>query len=261
MDNSGAILSVSDLTYAHKGRTLLEGVTFQVSPGEILGVIGPNGAGKTTLLKLLSGEWSLTQGTMTVSVMGAEACQVPRAKWLGVLPQFSPLSFPLPVEEVILLGRTPHNTGLEYDLNVVQSVMAALDIQHLMGRPYTHLSGGEKQRAQLARVLAQVWHDDVTYPQLLLLDEPTGALDIGHKQQLMQVLRRWADKGGAVVLVEHDIQLTLSYSDTVMVLAGGQVKALGSPSAVVTPTLMAEVFNANAALVAHPVTGAPTLCL
>ncbi len=240
---------------------MLEGVTFQVHPGEILGVIGPNGAGKTTLLKLLSGEWSLTHGTINTPAIDAEACQVPRAKWLGVLPQFSPLSFPLPVEEVILLGRTPHDTGLQYDLSVVQSVMSMLDIQHLKGRPYTHLSGGEKQRTQLARVLAQVWPDDATQPRLLLLDEPTGALDIGHKQQLMQALRQWADKGGAVVLVEHDIQLTLNYSDTVMALAGGRVKALGRPSAVVTTTLMAEVFNANTALVAHPVTGAPTLCL
>jgi iron complex transport system ATP-binding protein len=171
-----------------------------------------------------------------------------------VLPQLSQLDFPYTVEEVVGLGRTPHDTGNAGDREIVCEAMAAFDVTALRHRRYTELSGGERQRAQLARVFAQVWRPG---ERLLLLDEPTSALDLAHQQQVMAVVAELAATGCAVVMVVHDVNLLAAHADRLLTLHHGRAYALGTPREVISETLFREVFAARVHLGRHPVSGDP----
>ncbi|NNC99480.1 MAG: ATP-binding cassette domain-containing protein, partial [Gammaproteobacteria bacterium] len=176
-----ATLSIHNLRVCAPGskHVLLDDISCTVSGGEILAVVGPNGAGKSTLLQTLAGDIETYEGSIDfANVSSAIKC---RARQLAVLPQFSLLSFPFRVDEVVRLARIPHQTGNAVDEEIIAAALDAMDISCLSHRLYTELSGGEKQRVQLARVLAQVWRaEDADGGQrILLLDEPTTALDLG----------------------------------------------------------------------------------
>lgn len=245
----------------HSGATpLLRDLSLRLDSGRILAVIGANGAGKTSLLRTLSGE--LIPACGALSVCGATPAHTPtpeRARQLAVLPQLSLLNFPYKAEEVVALGRTPHSTGRRVDAAVVTAALRAMDIEWLRERLYTRLSGGEKQRVQLARVMAQVWRAEDADQRLLLLDEPTAALDLGHQQQLMQALRRFADQGVSVVMVVHDLTLAARYADSMLALDRGRAVALGTPAQVLTAAVVEQLFQVQARVVPHPDTGKPVL--
>jgi len=246
------LLSVNKVDAAPWGEFVLRGIDLELLAGEVLGVIGPNGAGKSSLLKLLSGDISLTAGS--IELMGqslADWALLPRARTLAVLPQLSLLNFPYTVEEVILLGRTPHGTGYKRDQQIMQEVMLATDTQGLRGRIYTQLSGGEKQRVQLARVFAQVWRDE-DRPRLLLLDEPTTALDLAHQQLIMASIRNLANTGCGVVMVAHDFNLVASVAQQIIAVAEGRVVASGTPESVLTEEFFARIFGVQVTLSTHP---------
>ncbi|MCX2982988.1 heme ABC transporter ATP-binding protein [Halieaceae bacterium IMCC14734] len=235
----------------------LRGVDFCLSAGAVTGIIGPNGAGKTSLLQLLAGDVEPSRGDCRL--LGTPMSQwdmTERARMMAVLPQLSLLNFPYSVEEVILLGRTPHGTGAAMDRRILQEVMQATDTTRLRQRFYTQLSGGEKQRVQLARVFAQIWQNEGT-PRVLLLDEPTTALDLAHQQLIMASLSLLAANDCAVVMVAHDFNLVAGVADQVVAVAEGQVVAQGTPAEVLTAQLFATVFGAQVTIGAHPVSGAP----
>jgi iron complex transport system ATP-binding protein len=241
-------------------RSLLDEVDLTLQPGEVLAVVGPNGAGKTTLLKSLTGEIQPQVGQVLFhnKPMTAWAPQE-RAKLLAVLPQTSSLNFPFHVSEVVQLGRLPHNSGAERDQLIVQQALARVDISHLADRIYTTLSGGEKQRVHLARVLAQVWEAQKDYPRFLLLDEPTSALDLSHQNSVLAAAREMANQNVGVLVILHDLNLASQFSDRVLMLNQGRVHAEGEAAKVLTPDNIEEVFAVSVDIIEHPRTGRPLI--
>ncbi len=255
-----SVLRLSQISAAPWGAVLLEDINISLEPGNILGLAGPNGAGKSSLLRLIAGDIQSSGGELTLGghQLGHWTPQQ-RARRLAFLPQMSLLSFPYTVEEVVLLGRTPHASGSEADRVILERVLELTDTLDLRHRLYTQLSGGERQRTQLARVFAQVWGEESLAGKLLLLDEPTSALDLAHQQQMLAAVQLLARRGCAVVLAIHDLNLAASIADTVLVLDRGRQVALGSPQQVFTPSLFKEVFQVDVIVSSHPQQGFPLI--
>jgi len=235
-----------------EGATLLDGVDLDVHVGEVLVVVGPNGAGKSTLLSVLAGDRQPDDGAVTFDGAPLAAVRPAElARHRGVLLQENQVSFPFRVVDVVRMGRAPwRGTAAEHrDEQVVVEALADADVTHLAARRYPTLSGGEKARASYARVLAQE-------PRLLLLDEPTAALDVRHQERVLARAREVARAGGAVVVVLHDLALAAAWADRVLVLAGGRVAAHGTPADVLTTALLTDVYDHPVDVLPHPVTGA-----
>jgi iron complex transport system ATP-binding protein len=251
-------LQLRSVCAAPWGAALLREIDLQLQPGQVLGLAGPNGAGKSSLLRLIAGDIAASSGELLIG--GRPREQWPRlqlARRLAYLPQLSLLNFPYTVEEVVALGRMPHATGLAADKNIIAEVMAATDVSALSERLYTQLSGGERQRVQLARVLAQVWDTHDESGALLLLDEPTTALDLSHQQLVAEAVRALAGRGCAVVLAIHDFNLVAGLADCIAVLQDGRLAACGSPAQVFTPELFREVFAIDVVVQRHPLRDQP----
>jgi iron complex transport system ATP-binding protein len=252
------MLTVSGLACARGGCQILGGIDFELPIGEVMAVLGTNGAGKSTLLATLSGELPRHAGEILLAgrPLGGWAAKE-RAQRLAVLPQSSSLAFAFSVEEVVMMGRLPHSSGWEEDRRIVTEVMLAADVEPLRQRNYLALSGGERQRVHLARVLAQVWGG--TKPACLLLDEPTAALDLAHQRLILQQAREVAQRGNAVLLVLHDLNLAARYADRVLLLDRGGVSALGMPWDVLEADRIKQVFGVEVQVARHPQRNCPLI--
>ena len=236
------------------GRTrLLSGVSLTVSSQEIVAVVGPNGAGKSILLKAMCGDVRPAGGEVTLNDRRLRAWR-PRARgrMMAVLPQESTLTFPFTVFEVVLMGRTPHDSGGQRDHDIARAALQAAGMGGLEQRIYPTLSGGERQRVHVARVLAQVWEESADGPRYLLLDEPTASLDLAFQQHTLETVRRFADQGAGVLAVLHDLNLAAQFADRIVVLRDGHQLASGCPRAVLTPDTIEEAFAFPAMVVPHP---------
>lgn len=254
------MLSAQNVTFRLQKTQLLDAVNLTIAPGQVTAVIGPNGAGKTSLLKILSGEWQASVGT--VSLQGRTLSQWPVAELaqrLAVLPQQSALDFPFLVEEVVGLGRYPHSGSKAQDAAIIHGALTAVDALHLQGRNYITLSGGEKQRVHLARVLAQVWQSPECGERYLLLDEPTSALDLAHQHVILKIARRLASEDVGVLIILHDLNLAAHYADQILMLKQGQCVAQGSAETVLTEVNIRHVFAVATNVMAHPETGKPLI--
>ncbi|WP_416978745.1 heme ABC transporter ATP-binding protein [Streptomyces sp. T028] len=228
------------------GREVLRGVDVGVRGGEVLALVGPNGAGKSTLLAALAADLAPAQGV--VRIHGRPATEWSAAELAlrrAVLPQAAVLSFPFAVEDVVRMGRAPHSSSADEDDLAVAQAMAATDVSDFATRPFSALSGGERARVALARVLAQ-------RAPLLLLDEPTAALDLRHQELVLRVCRERAEEGDAVVVVLHDLGLAAAYADRVAVLRKGGVVADGAPGDVFDEQLLSEVYEHPVEVIPHP---------
>lgn len=264
-----ALLSCEQLGLNLNGVSLLRGIDLQMPSGSVTAILGPNGAGKTSLLRCLSGEQIPSEGHVILA--GRELAQwssLDRATMMAVLPQQSPLSFPFTAREVVMLGRTPHSVGRQRDAHVVKEALALVDGDYLADRLYPQLSGGEKQRIQLARVLAQIWlppsapepvpsSAEALKPRVLLLDEPTAAFDLAHQQMTLDIARHMADEGVAVVMVLHDLNLAARCADQLVLLQCGEVMAQGVASDVLRVETIKQVFAVDVEVSTHPVSGRP----
>lgn len=245
-----ASLQADDIAVRVGGACLLDGVSLRLQPGEVGAVLGPNGAGKSTLLSVLAGlrapdAGQVALGGRPLPSLAAAALALERA----VLPQDTGVAFDFSVRDVVELGRYPHRGAPTRDeAGIVQAAMALTGVGHLAGRALNSLSGGERARAQLARVLAQIWHPlPGGRPRWLLLDEPTAALDLRHQHATMATVRRWArGQGVGVLAVLHDPNLALRYADRVWVLDGGRLQAGGAPAQTLTPALLQRVWGVRA---------------
>lgn len=234
-------------------REVLAGVDLTARAGEVLALVGPNGAGKSTLLAALAADVPAADGTVHVCGRPASGWAAPElALRRAVLPQSATLSFPFPVAEVVRMGRAPWagTVRADEDEAAVAAAMAATEVTGFAARPFSALSGGERARVALARVLAQA-------APLLLLDEPTAALDLRHQELVLRVCRERAAAGDAVVVVLHDLGLAAAHADRVVVLDGGTVAAAGPPAEVFTERLLSAVYRQPVEVLAHPRTGTP----
>ena len=243
------------VSLAVDGRALLSDVDLAVRPGELVALIGPNGAGKSTALSVLAGDVTPDAGTATIDGRPLSRIRVQELGRLrSVLLQQKGVSFSYPVREVVAMGRMPWSRlpsdGADAtDDGIVDAALASTDTAHLADRDVTTLSGGELARVSLARVLAQRC-------RVVLLDEPTDALDIGHQEQVLALAAGLAADGAAVLAVLHDLNLAAAYADRVVLLAGGRVVADGSPRDVLTGERLSAVYGHPVETVDHPVTGA-----
>lgn len=223
---------------------ILHGIDMQASSGQFTVIIGPNGSGKTTLLRALTGELGFSGEVRLNGLDIASARPLDLASLRGVLPQSASLSFPFTVHEVVRLGLS---AGIQSGVDAgarIEEALAAVDMDGFGGRFYQELSGGEQQRVQLARVLTQVWEPVFDgKPRCLFLDEPISSLDIRHQLQIMQIGRRYAEAGGGVVAILHDLNLTAHFADHVVLMNRGRVHASGDPQAVLTPSNLETVYG------------------
>lgn len=252
------MLRVEALQVRRGRRVVLENVTLDLLPGQVLGVLGPNGAGKSTLLGALCGERAPDAGTVWLDELELKDWSGPqRAQRLAVLPQTSTLDFGFRVEEVVGMGRLPHHTGRVRDDEIIHAALHAADVGHLSGRSYLALSGGERQRVHLARVLAQLWPGEAG--QTLLLDEPTSMLDPLHQHTTLQAIRTFADRGAAVLVILHDLNLAARYCDRILLLQEGRPHALDTPEHVMRPESLKAVFGLDVLVQPHPERGHPLI--
>ncbi|MEE2679033.1 MAG: ABC transporter ATP-binding protein [Myxococcota bacterium] len=238
------------------GVEVLRGATLGVAAGEVVAVAGPNGAGKTTLLRAVSRAVRLAAGEIRVAGQ-ALASLSPRelARRVAVVPQDAALVFPFRASELVLMGRAPHAGRFGFDsradVELARAAMARVGIEHLADRSVLELSGGERQLVLFARALAQE-------AQLLLLDEPTAHLDLSHRLCVLEQARAFADAGGSVLFVSHDLGLAARSCDRVVLLHGGVVVAEGVPGEVFTPERLRRVFGVRAELL-RAADGAPVV--
>ncbi|MET0773751.1 MAG: heme ABC transporter ATP-binding protein [Candidatus Limnocylindrales bacterium] len=237
------------------GREVVSGVDMVVRHGELIALVGPNGAGKSTLLGAMAGDLDASSGSVRLDGRPVHGWTVHElAVRRSVLLQRIEISFPFSVLDVVRMGRAPWagTTGEEDDEQAVAGALADTDVADLGEREYTSLSGGERARAALARVLAQA-------TGILLLDEPTAALDLQHQELVMGVARERARRGTAVVVVAHDLALAAAWADRIVVLEGGRLVADGSPRDVLTEELLSRVYRTPVEVFPHPTTGAPII--
>ncbi len=240
------------------GFNLLRQINLTIEPGQITAVVGPNGAGKSSLLKVLTGELKPTMGEVLLNNKTlSQWSNREKANILAVLPQHSELSFPFTASEVVALGRIPQETGYKKDQQITHEALALVDAEYLQKRLYTEMSGGEKQRVQLARVLAQIWDPSPFGHQFLVLDEPTSAFDLSHQLMTLEIVKTLAAKGVGVLMVLHDLNLASRCADNLVVLNQGAIAAQGSPEDVLSEELVNKVFGVNAVISRHPVSHTP----
>ncbi len=249
-------LVVSDLVVDRAGRRVLDGVSVRVRPGEVVGLVGPNGAGKTTLLRACNGSLAPTAGAVRVDgdrVTGLSARET--ARRVATVPQEPSLGFDFPVREAVAIGRTAHvprfgRRGPD-DRAAVDRALDRAAVTDLADRPVTELSGGERARVSLARALAQD-------APVLLLDEPTANLDVGHQVRTLSLVRSLAGDGGrAVVAAVHDLDLAARFCDRLVLLADRTVRAAGAPADVLTPDALADAFGVRTRVGVDEATGCP----
>ena len=229
-------------------RRILDAISLDVHAGEVLALVGPNGAGKSTLLNAVTGDVPLTEGTITLFGMPIGAWDATElAMRRSVLLQSVDVTFPFRVREIVHMGRSPwEGTAQEMDDDmIVDSAMAMTEVEPLADRVYTSLSGGERGRAAFARVLSQA-------APVLLLDEPTAAMDIKHQEMLMRVGREYAAAGCAVVVIVHALDAAAAWADRVALLERGRLRALGTPEEVLTPALLSDVYQCRIDVLRHP---------
>lgn len=241
------------------GRALLHGVSLALAPGEFVAVLGPNGAGKSTLLQVLAGDRAPREGA--VRLEGRELSAWPPAELArrrAVLPQQSRLAFPFTALEVAALGRTAWQGRRAVDLGIARAALHAAGAAALETRSYLTLSGGEQQRVQLARVLAQMWEPAAPGAgRYVLLDEPTASLDLRHQRDVLALMRRLTSQGVGVLAVLHDPNLAFAFADRVAVLSAGRLVAAGSPAQMADSALFQTVFGVSVSVIAHPGSSAP----
>src|SRR5213594_3265645 len=236
----------------------LADLSFEIAPGEIVGVIGPNSSGKTTLIRLLTRVLEPASGEIRLEgVPVRRLSRTDLARRVSVVPQGILPQFQFPVGELALMGRYPHDPGRYFesprDRSVARAAMEATGVLELADMPLEHLSGGERQRAVIARALAQE-------PRLLVLDEPTAHLDLRYQVEAAALLRRLnRERGTTVLLVSHDLNLAAEVCDRLLLLAGGRPVRLGTPEDVLEETLLADVYRCDVRVEPNPATGRPTV--
>jgi ABC-type cobalamin/Fe3+-siderophores transport systems, ATPase components len=246
-------LEVEGVCFTYASSRILDNITFGVSSGEFLGVMGPNGAGKTTLLRCISNVLKPHHGTILIDKDDVKSLSRKEiAKNMGVVPQTSAIDFAFTVFDIVLMGRTPHITGMSEslkDYEITKKAMELTNTSYLSKRTFDELSGGEKQRVIIARALAQ-------QPKILLLDEPTTHLDISCQFEILNLVKSLSTEI-VVISVFHDLNLAAHYCDSLMLLKDNKIVSIGAPENVLTPANIKKVYDVDVLIKRNPFTNTP----
>jgi iron complex transport system ATP-binding protein len=253
------MFAAQNISYRIGRHEILSDCSFALTPGVFTVLVGANGAGKTSLLKIAANEVQkfsgkvMLHGTSTTKLNSREL-----SKLRAVLPQHTTVNFPFSVEQVIAIGRYPHLTTKIQNDRIIEEVMTVTNLFSFKERTYQTLSGGEQQRVQLGRVLAQTW-DDTLFPKYLLLDEPTASLDVAQQHIIMQLARQALSRNMGVLAIIHDLNLAIQYADELIFLKEGKIIAHGKTENILTKEIIEQTFS-------HPVQlldtgyGRPMVC-
>jgi len=256
------MLAAQQLKYNIGNKRILDNISVNFLPGTCNLMIGPNGSGKSTLIKLLSGELENFEGEVHYAGVNLKTFNKQTlASCRAVLSQQTELSFPMLVEEVVLLGRNPHfefNPNKK-DIAIVHEVISLLDLNDFIKRNYQSLSGGEKQRVHYARVLAQIWDRPNGAHRYLFLDEPLNNLDIYYQQLFLSIAVKLLNETTTLIGVVHDINIALRFADQLFFLKEGALIENGVPEKIVNAILLKKVFNIDTQVIVHPSTGKPVV--
>lgn len=231
-------------------RWIVRSVSFEIAAGEIVALAGPNGAGKTTLLRVASRVLAASEGSVRVQGRALDAWSRREfAQRVAVVPQDANIAFPFSAAEVVLMGRTPYLGPMGFesalDLEKAREAMARVGIEALADRSMLELSGGERQLVLVARALVQE-------PDVLLLDEPTAHLDLAHRMAVLEQVTEFARRGGAVLIISHDLGLAARSCQRLALLAGGELRACGPPRELLNRTILRDVFGVDAEVFETP---------
>jgi iron complex transport system ATP-binding protein len=244
------MIEVRNLSIQVGNKLILDDISAQIERGQITAILGPNGAGKSSLLKCLTGACKYDSGTLSLDGQPLESYSLNElSKKRAVLSQSNPISFPFTALEIVMMGRNPYaqTSSAKEDFQIAQEALAYVDALSLQDQRFPTLSGGEQQRIQFARVLAQLWEQDNAY---LFLDEPTSALDLKHQYQLLEIVSQLAtERNFAICIIMHDLKLAMHYADQIILLKQGKLFASGTTDNVLTPENIEAVFEISASLV------------
>ncbi|MFQ3293270.1 MAG: iron complex transport system ATP-binding protein [Halobacteriales archaeon] len=251
------LINVDEVSVSLGGATVLDEVSARVPEGRFVGLIGPNGAGKTTLLRTMSGVLEPDAGRVTVAGDDiSDLSSKASSRSVAVVPQDTTVSFDFSVEQVVEMGRHPYRSqfggGTADDRRIVETAMERADVSCFADRAIGAVSGGERQRAILARALAQD-------APVLLLDEPTGSLDVTRQVETLALVRQLVEEGKTAVAAIHDLDLAARFCDELLLLSGGDVVATGSPDRVLDGDTVSDAFDGRAVVGHDAITGAPTV--
>src|SRR4030042_1497014 len=250
-------LQINSISFSYNLTPILTDITFDLNPGQFLGIIGPNGAGKSTLLRLCGGILNPEKGSIKLDAVDLHQISTrERARIIAFVPQETYFALNFTVEEIILMGRYPYSRPFraetKKDHEIMEKAMELADLTSLRKRPINTLSSGEKQRAVIARALCQG-------PEILLLDEPTSHLDLQHTQGIMDLLTRLNQDGISIIAVNHDLNLASLYCRELILLHKGMIHASGPPQTLINQTTIDQVYQTSVTVVKHPVNGQPQI--
>ncbi len=250
MENKN-LLEIKSIFFKVKDKVILDDISLHIKSGDMVSIIGPNGSGKTTMLKAISNEISITDGEINFINKNISDWDLNDfANKKAVLSQSNNLVFPFSVIDIVKMGRFPlKNKGNQIEENnLCKKILNIFDLDDYVNQNYITLSGGEKQRVQLARVIAQIWSDDYS-KKILILDEPTSYLDIKHQHLLFQFLKELNKKGLTIIMVLHDLNHALLNSNKIVVLKDSKLISFGETKNIITEKLIKNVFEIDLKLI------------
>ncbi|SHM59761.1 iron complex transport system ATP-binding protein [Chryseobacterium carnipullorum] len=254
------MIKAHQINYLHKDFHILEGVDVSLCYGEFLAIVGPNGAGKSSLLSILANE--IKQGKQEIlfkDQLIAEWDVKELSKHKSKFSQHNSNEIPLDVKDVVMMGRYPYfdSQPRKEDFEAMNTMMNETDVEHLKNREYNTLSGGEKQRVHLSRVMAQL--ENKIAHKLVFLDEPLNNLDVKHQYKALEIIKNFTRKGNSAIVVLHDLNLAAQFADKILLMKSGKVSAYGTPQEVFTAETISEAYNFPCTICGHPITNNPMI--
>lgn len=254
------MVKAHQISYKHKEFHILEGIDFSLEYGEFLAIVGPNGAGKSSLLSVLANE--IKQGNQKIlfkdkPISDWEVRELSQHK--AKFSQHNSNDITLDVKDVVMMGRYPYFDAQprKEDLEAMNNMMYETDVYHLKDREYNTLSGGEKQRVHLSRVMAQL-QNDIAH-KLLFLDEPLNNLDVKHQYKALEIIKKFTQKANSAIVVLHDLNLAAQFADKILLMKSGKVAAHGTPQEVFTADTISKAYNFPCTICDHPITNNPMI--
>ncbi len=253
------MIKAHQINYLHRNFHILDGVDVSLDYGEFLAIVGPNGAGKSSLLSVLANEVRGKQKILFKDkpITDWEVRELSRHK--SKFSQHNSNEIPLQVKDVVMMGRYPYfdSQPRQEDFEAMNKMMYETDVYHLKDREYNTLSGGEKQRVHLSRVMAQL-QNEIAH-KLVFLDEPLNNLDIKHQYKALEIIKNFTAKANSAIVVMHDLNLAAQFADKILLMKSGKVSAYGTPEEVFTAQNISRAYNFPCTICGHPITNNPMI--